>query len=72
MAGANVKIKIKVYDLTGEMVKKYEYTTAIAGWNFYVWDGKNDWGKKLGRGLYFVHITREDGKKDIKRVYIIK
>ena len=72
MAGANVNIDIKVYDLTGELVKKYSYTTALTGWNYYIWDGKNDAGRKLGSGLYFVHITREDGRKDTKRVYIIK
>jgi flagellar hook assembly protein FlgD len=72
MAGVNVKISIKVYNLTGELVKKYSYTTALAGWNYYIWDGKNDAGRKLGAGLYFVHITREDGRKDIKRVYILK
>jgi fibronectin-binding autotransporter adhesin len=72
MANASVKISIKVYNLTGELVKKYGYTTAIAGWNSYDWDGKNDAGKALGRGLYFIHITREDGREDIKRVYILK
>jgi flagellar hook assembly protein FlgD len=72
MAGMNVKISIKVYNLTGEMVKKHEYVTAIAGWNLYLWDGKNDAGKTLGRGLYFIHINREDGREEIKRVYILK
>jgi flagellar hook assembly protein FlgD len=70
-ASAGILVKMKAYNLSGEMVKKGEYTTMFAGWNEVEWDLKNDSGKMLGQGMYFIHIDAE-GKKAIKRVYIIK
>lgn len=72
MAAAGQLITIKGYNLTGEMIRKHAYTAAVNGWNYVMWDGKNDAGKILGRGLYFIHVTRQDGREVIKRVYILK
>ena len=71
-AEANTKVYIKAYNLTGELVRKHEYTTAVTGWNIVAWDGKNDAGRLVGRGMYFIHVQKEGGKSEVKRVYVLK
>jgi flagellar hook assembly protein FlgD len=68
---AGVIVKLKAYNLSGEMVRKGEFTAALAGWNEVTWDMKNDANKTLGQGIYFIHIDAE-GRKAVKKVYIIK
>jgi hypothetical protein len=64
-------VKVKVYNLTGEIIRHMEYDTTAAGWSEYEWNLKNDAGRMVGRGMYFVHIDAE-GRSVIRRVYIIK
>lgn len=66
-----VVIKVKAYNLTGEMVKHYEFNSTVIGWNEIDWDLKNDKGGTLGQGIYFVHIEAE-GTAVIRKVYILK
>jgi hypothetical protein len=67
----NVDVKVKVYDLSGEIIRHLGFTAPIAGWNEYPWDLTNDAGKTVGRGIYFVYIEAE-GRNAIRRVYILK
>jgi len=69
---ANVNVKIKVYNLTGEMVRSsLDFTTTADGWNQTEWDVKNDDGKTVGEGLYFVYI-QAGGSKKLLKVFVIK
>jgi flagellar hook assembly protein FlgD len=70
-AAIGVHIKLKAYNLTGEMVRHYEFDSTLAGWNEIAWDLKNDAGKTLGQGIYFVRIEAE-GSAVMRKVYIIK
>jgi uncharacterized delta-60 repeat protein len=67
----NVDVKVKIYDLTGEIIRHLGFTAPLAGWNEYPWDLTNDAGKTVGRGMYFVYIEAE-GRNAIRRVYILK
>ena len=68
---AGTKVRIKIYNLSGELVRRLETDTKNVGWNDIEWDGKNDAKNKLGRGIYFIRVEYE-AYRDIKRVYIIK
>lgn len=71
-AAANVNVKVKVYNLTGEIIRRnMDFTTTADGWNQVEWDIKNDDGKIVGQGLYFVYIEAGTDKKLLK-VYIVK
>lgn len=71
-AAANVNVKIKVYNLTGEVVRKnMDFTTSLDGWNQVEWDAKNDDGKIVGEGLYFIYIEAA-GSKKILKVFVVK
>jgi hypothetical protein len=70
-AAAGESVEIKVYNLSGEKIKQFNFTTAAAGWNEGYWDCKNDAGKTVGQGLYFIRITRA-GTVETRKVFIIK
>jgi hypothetical protein len=64
-------VKVKVYNLTGEAIRSFEYTTTVIGWNQGPWDLKNNAGKTVGQGIYFVHIEAE-GSTVMRKVFILK
>ena len=68
---AGVNITIKVYNLSGEYLRKLEFVSYAAGWNETWWDVRNEAGKTVGRGIYFIHINA-GGKKEIRRVFVNK
>ncbi len=65
------KIRIKVYNLTGEPVADIEGKTQFAGWNEIEWDCRNKSGKTAGRGMYFIYIEH-NGTNTVKKVFITK
>ncbi|PKL91305.1 MAG: hypothetical protein CVV21_08825 [Candidatus Goldiibacteriota bacterium HGW-Goldbacteria-1] len=64
-------VEIKVYNISGERIKQFNFNTVITGWNEGYWDCKNDAGKTVGQGLYFIRITRA-GTVETRKVFIIK
>ncbi|MCK4251080.1 T9SS type A sorting domain-containing protein, partial [candidate division WOR-3 bacterium] len=48
-------IDLKIYDATGRMVKQWDYS-AIRLSNQIIWDGTDDYGKKLPSGVYFCRL----------------
>ena len=63
-------VVIKVYKITGELVKTIEgkTSTGIIGW----WDVTNDNGKELGSGAYVYVITNSAGQKAIGKFAVVK
>ena len=55
--------EIKIFTITGELVKKVEYTT---GNGQAVWRGTNEAGRKVASGVYLVLIKSSAGETKIK------
>ncbi|HNZ29765.1 MAG TPA: FlgD immunoglobulin-like domain containing protein, partial [Candidatus Goldiibacteriota bacterium] len=70
-AAAGESVEIKVYNISGERVRQFNFNTAAIGWNEGYWDCKNDAGKTVGQGLYFIRITRA-GTVETRRVFVVK
>ncbi|MBN2753427.1 MAG: T9SS type A sorting domain-containing protein [Candidatus Goldbacteria bacterium] len=64
-------IEVKVYNLSGERVRQFNFYSTGAGWNEGFWDCRNDAGKTVGQGLYFMRI-KQNNTVQTKRVFIIK
>jgi len=66
------EVLIKVYNLTGELIRKWTGTIYVSGWNEYYWDSRNDTNNFAGKGIYFIHITIKDTGREVRRIYVIK
>jgi flagellar hook assembly protein FlgD len=56
--GANLSLKI--YTMTGDLVLEQSFPNMAAGsFTRFSWDGTNQTGNKVGRGLYY-YVARED------------
>jgi hypothetical protein len=59
-------ISLKIYDVTGKLVRTLEDTEKSAGFYTVEWDGTDDSGEKTGNGVYFYRITSGDFCKNLK------
>jgi hypothetical protein len=65
--GQNLQVKVQVFTVTGKVVKTIKQTINDAGNRSceVEWDGRDDYGDKLGRGVYLYRLAviTPDGKK---------
>jgi len=63
---------IKIYDISGRVVKSFNLATCYSLLaTSVVWDGKDDSGRKLPVGVYFVRLETGDFKQ-IEKVILLK
>jgi len=67
-------VDVKVFDVTGRLVKTLASRQAFkAGPNKLAWDGRNDQGQVVSRGVYFTQVKFiNSGFVDAKKVTILK
>jgi hypothetical protein len=62
---------MKLYSVTGELVRELkEINFGNLGW--LEWDGKNDDGDKVGKGVYIYQIQDAAGKKKTGKIGLVK
>ncbi len=61
-------VNLKVYDVTGRMVKKLVGNQQKPGYYTLTWDGKADDGQKAATGVYFYRLETKDYKSTKKVV----
>jgi len=65
--GQDLTVKIEIFSVSGKIVKTILKNINTEGYrvNDISWDGKDDFGDKIGRGVYIYRITVKDdtGKK---------
>lgn len=70
----NMDVKIYIYNLSGELMRKFEKSSgengSKQGPNAIVWDGKNDCGETLASGIYFIRLSGESFTKIVKAAII--
>lgn len=64
-------LNIYVMTLDGNIVKRLEKGRVSAGTHYYYWDGKNNAGSPVARGLYFVRVSGS-GLDETRKVMVIK
>jgi hypothetical protein len=65
------RVTIQVFTLDGTLVKVLEQTSREAGNYGISWDGKNNGGRPVARGLYFIRVVAPD-IDEIRKVMIVK
>ena len=58
-------VRMKIYDLFGNMVREYPEMVNVTGLNKVVWDGTNEIGQKVAKGGYICLIEVYYGSKPI-------
>jgi len=68
--GSAKGIELKIYDISGRMVRQFDYTT-IGLSNQLIWFGDDKHGHQVPAGIYFIESVSDD-KKLVKKIIKIK
>jgi hypothetical protein len=68
---AGAQTRFAVYDVGGRLVRRIEYPPAAAGEHIAVWDGRNDRGRRVGNGIYFV-VLSEGSSRDTRKLVVLR
>ena len=63
-------VNILVYDASGRLVRRIEQRERSPGIYRVVWDRKDEYGRRVSKGIYFIRLETEDYKKTQKIVII--
>ena len=67
------RVEVKVYDVTGRLVRSLADRTFQAGEYSLIWDGSNDQGQVVPRGVYFTQVKFINSRfMDAKKVTVLK
>ncbi len=58
----NTEIKLKLYDVSGRLVKQFNHLTNCP-FNQIVWNGTDEYGRKVSPGVYFLRVENSDTKQ---------
>jgi len=65
------KVSLKIYDISGRLVRILIDGKLDAGYHTVRWDGRDERGKKVGGGIYFCRFT--DGKfTDTRKMVLLR
>jgi flagellar hook assembly protein FlgD len=65
-------VSLKVYDITGKLVKTLVNDKKDAGYHSVVWHGKDETGKSVSSGIYIYKLTTNDGFTETKRMTLLR
>lgn len=67
------RAQVKVYDVGGRLVRTLADRTFEAGPHSIIWDGVDDGGRSLARGVYFTQVKLVDGNVEMaKKLTILR
>lgn len=64
-------VSIRIFDLSGQQVKKLIVSHQQAGWHKIVWDATNDFGNPVSTGIYLYRI-KANNFIDVKKMLLLK
>ncbi len=65
------KANLKLINIAGEVVKHFTFPDYSAGLHLLQWNGRNDQGKFVSSGVYFLNLTQGNDFK-VKKILFIK
>ena len=57
-----------IYDLSGRLVRSLQHGRLAAGTHRFAWDARDDTGRRVAAGVYFVHFDAAARHLEAKRV----
>ena len=67
----STKVALRVLDPTGRRVRTLMQGDASAGSYTRVWDGRDDQGREVGAGVYFIAVSASGlGERSVKLIHL--
>ena len=72
IGGDYQRAQLKIFDVTGRLVRDFSNQISVTGYQSSVaWDGKDDHGRQLSNGVYFVSLNCA-GEQEKTKVILVK
>jgi flagellar hook assembly protein FlgD len=68
----NVKVRVRVFSVAGELVRKLAEQEVTAGLNNWSWDGRNDSGEAVANGVYYLQVEVDKEVKNLRVIVLRK
>ncbi len=66
-------VEVKIFDVSGRLVRRLAERRFKAGDHTLVWDGTDDAGHRMPRGVYFTRLTQKSGRFEaVKKVTMLR
>jgi photosystem II stability/assembly factor-like uncharacterized protein len=73
VAGLKGKVKVRIYNILGQVVRELELTNAQTAKNSKIyWDGRNSCGQEVSSGVYFYEILTGHKGLGVRKAVILK
>jgi hypothetical protein len=63
------RVSLDIYDITGKLVRQFDHKTMRLS-DHIVWDGKDNFGRAVPAGIYFINFAAGDYKKIEKAILL--
>ncbi len=64
-------VSVKIFDISGKLLKEFREEHAKAGEYRVIWDGRNNFGEKVSSGAYFYQIST-GGYSEAKKMILLR
>ena len=66
-------VEVRIFDVSGRLVRRLAERRFKAGEHTLVWDGADDGGRRLPRGVYFTRLVQKSGRFEaVKKVTLLQ
>ena len=65
-------VEINIYNVKGQLIKKFEKQTYPGGDNQIIWNGTDNSGKILSSGIYLYQIKTDNGLSEASKMLLLK
>lgn len=70
LTGNSQKISLKIFDIAGRLVRQFDDRT-IRQSNHITWDAKDNSGRRVSSGVYFIHLEVEN-QREVAKIILIE
>ncbi len=68
----SARLEVSVFDVTGRLVRILETGRSAGGVRSPAWDGRDDGGRLLSPGVYFLRLAADSGLHATERVVLLR
>ena len=66
------RAEVKIFDVAGRCVRNLGEASAAGGSSTAVWDGRDDAGRLVEAGVYFLSLTSEDQAENVEKLVVLR